>query len=158
MRLTCWGAAGEVTGSMHLLQVGAKRILLDCGLFQGRREEARKKNETFPLAPGDIDAVVVSHAHIDHTGRLPLLIKKGYAGRIFGEMTPCRAEVATIGGYSGHADKNELRRWVQGLEQTPQRAFAVHGETEQLHAMAELLRGLGVTQVDIPALGQPLEI
>jgi metallo-beta-lactamase family protein len=459
MRLTCWGAAGEVTGSMHLLEIGPTRILLDCGLFQGRREEAQKKNENFPLAPADIDAVVVSHAHIDHTGRLPLLIRKGYTGpifctaatrdlasvmlpdsgfiqekdfeflkkrgqgpveplytahdatrvvdsmmslpyeralniapgirltytdaghmlgsasvvldidaagvqrrvvfsgdigrwglpiirdprppkgpadvlivestyankvhesvqeaqsllagyvnkvakrggkifipafaieraqeliyelhglardnaipkvpiyvdsplavnatdvfrlhpeafdvserlvretddlfrfplvkyvrsvdeskalnglrgpaiiiaasgmaesgrilhhlrngigdhrnlvlivgyqasytlghriqegakevRIFGEMTPCRAEVATIGGYSGHADRNELRQWVTGLGETPRRAFTVHGETEQLQAMAELLRGVGVRQVDIPTLGQPFEI
>ncbi len=460
MRLTCWGAAGEVTGSMHLLEVGPKRILLDCGLFQGRREEARKKNENFPLDVHDIDAVVLSHAHIDHTGRLPLLIKKGYAGpifctsatrdlcsvmlpdsgfiqekdfeflqkrghnhlaeplytaadatrvvdsmmslpydrpldiaqgirltytdaghmlgsasvvleldaagskrrivfsgdvgrwglpiirdpkppkgpadvlivestyankvhesvreaqellaqyvnkvakrggkifipafaieraqeliyelhglardkaipqipiyvdsplavnatdvfrlhpeafdlserlvretddlfrfpmvkyvrsvdqskglntlrgpliiiaasgmaesgrilhhlrngigdsrnlvlivgfqasytlghhlqagdkevRIYGEMVPCRAEVATIGGYSGHADRNELRQWVQGLEQTPKRAFTVHGETEQLQAMAGLLRDLRVPQVDVPALGQPFDL
>ncbi len=83
MRLTCWGAAGEVTGSMHLLEIGPKRILLDCGLFQGRREEARQKNENFPLDVGGIDIVVLSHAHIDHTGRVPLLIKKGYAGPIF---------------------------------------------------------------------------
>ncbi|HXY19536.1 MAG TPA: MBL fold metallo-hydrolase [Gemmatimonadales bacterium] len=83
MRLTCWGAAGEVTGSMHLLEIGPKRVLLDCGMFQGRREEARKKNETFPLAVGDIDLVVVSHAHIDHTGRLPLLVKLGYTGPIY---------------------------------------------------------------------------
>ena len=83
MRLTCWGAAGEVTGSMHLLEIGPKRILLDCGLFQGRREEARQKNENFPLDVGGIDLVVLSHAHIDHTGRVPLLIKKGYAGPIF---------------------------------------------------------------------------
>ncbi len=460
MRLTCWGAAGEVTGSMHLLEVGPKRILLDCGLFQGRREEARKKNESFPLDVGDIDAVVLSHAHIDHTGRLPLLIKKGYAGpifctsatrdlasvmlpdsgfiqekdfeflhkrghnhlseplytahdaslvpdhmvslpydrsldiapgirltytdaghmlgsasvvldieaagakrrlvfsgdvgrpglpiirdpkppkgpldvlivestyanrvhesvveaqellaryvnkvakrggkifipafaieraqeliyelhslardkaipqipiyvdsplvvnatdvfrlhpeafdhkerlvretddlfrfplvkyvrsvdqskglnslhgpliiiaasgmaesgrilhhlrngigdsrnlvlivgfqasytlghhlqegakevRIYGEMVPCRAEVATIGGYSGHADRNELRAWVQGLEAKPKRAFTVHGETEQLQAMAGLLRELGAAQVDVPSLGQPFDI
>jgi metallo-beta-lactamase family protein len=460
VRLTCWGAAGEVTGSMHLLEVAGKRILLDCGLFQGRREEARKKNEAFPLAAGDVDIVVLSHAHIDHTGRLPLLIKKGYAGpvfctsatrdlcsvmlpdsgfiqekdfeflkkrgrdhlaeplytaadatrvvdsmmslpyerpldiasgvrltytdaghmlgsasvvldidtggakrrivfsgdigrpglpiirdpkppkgpadvliiestyankvhesvmeaqgmltayvnkvakrggkifipsfaieraqeliyelhglvrdnaipklpiyddsplavnatdvfrlhpeafdvserlvretddlfrfplvkyvrsvdeskalnglrgpaiiiaasgmaesgrilhhlmngigdhrnlvlivgyqasytlghrlqegtkevRIYGEMVPCRAEVATIGGYSGHADRNELRQWVQGLEQTPKRAFTVHGETEQLQAMTGLLRDLGISQVDVPRLGEPFEI
>jgi len=460
VRLTCWGAAGEVTGSMHLLEIGPKRILLDCGLFQGRREEARKKNENFPLDVGAIDAVILSHAHIDHTGRLPLLIKKGYAGpifctsatrdlcsvmlpdsgfiqekdfeflrkrghdhlaeplytaadatrvvdsmmslpydrpldvapgvrltytdaghmlgsasvvldidaagakrrlvfsgdvgrwglpiirdpkppkgladvlivestyanrvhesvveaqgmlanyvnkvakrggkifipafaieraqeliyelhslardnaipkipiyvdsplavnatdvfrlhpeafdvserlvretddlfrfplvkyvrsvdqskglntlrgpliiiaasgmaesgrilhhlrngigdsrnlvlivgfqasytlghrlqegakevRIYGEMVPCRAEVATIGGYSGHADRNELRQWVQGLEQIPKRAFTVHGETEQLQAMAGLLRDLGVKQVDVPALGQTFDI
>ncbi len=460
MRLTCWGAAGEVTGSMHLLEIGPKRILLDCGLFQGRREEARRKNEQYPLDVHDIDVVVVSHAHIDHTGRLPLLLKLGYTGpiyctpatrdlasvmlpdsgfiqekdfeflkkrghdhlaeplytahdatlvpdhmvsvpyerpldivpgirltytdaghmlgsasvvldidaagakrrvvfsgdvgrwglpiirdpkppkgpadvlivestyankvhesvveaqemlanfvnkvakrggkifipafaieraqeliyelhglarddaipkvpiyvdsplavnatdvfrlhpeafdlserlvretddlfrfplvkyvrsveeskalnglrgpaiiiaasgmaesgrilhhlrngigdhrnlvlivgfqasytlghrlqegakevRIYGDLVPCRAEVATIGGYSGHADRNELRQWVAGLGETPQRAFTVHGETEQLQAMAELLRGLGVKQVDVPALGQPFEI
>jgi metallo-beta-lactamase family protein len=460
MKLTCWGAAGEVTGSMHLLEIGPKRILLDCGMFQGRREEARQKNESFPLVARDLDAVVVSHAHIDHTGRLPLLLKRGYAGpifctpatrdlasvmlpdsgniqekdfeflrkrghnhlaeplytahdaalvpdhmvslpydralditpgvrltytdaghmlgsasvvleldaagaqrrivfsgdigrwglpiirdpqppkgpadvlivestyankvhesvveaqtllvgyvnkvaqrggkifipafaieraqeliyelhemardgaipkipiyvdsplavnatdvfrlhpeafddserlvretddlfrfpmvkyvrsveeskalnglrgpaiiiaasgmaetgrilhhlrngigdhrnlvlivgfqasytlghrlqegakevRIYGDMVPCRAEVATIGGYSGHADRNELRQWVQGLEAIPARAFVVHGETEQLQAMAGLLRELGVKQVDVPSLGQPFEI
>jgi metallo-beta-lactamase family protein len=94
VRLTCWGAAGEVTGSMHLLDIGPKRILLDCGLFQGRREEARKKNENFPLAVGDLDAVVVSHAHIDHTGRLPLLLKLGYAGPIF--CTPATRDLASV--------------------------------------------------------------
>jgi metallo-beta-lactamase family protein len=78
--------------------------------------------------------------------------------RIYGEMVPCRAEVATIGGYSGHADRNELRQWVQGLEQIPKRAFTVHGETEQLQAMAGLLRDLGVKQVDVPALGQTFDI
>jgi metallo-beta-lactamase family protein len=94
MRLTCWGAAGEVTGSMHLLEVGPKRILLDSGLFQGRREEARKKNEHFPLDVHDIDLVVVSHAHIDHTGRLPLLVKLGYAGPIF--CTPATRDLASV--------------------------------------------------------------
>ena len=94
MRLTCWGAAGEVTGSMHLLEIGPKRILLDCGLFQGRREEARKKNENFPLDVHDIDVVVLSHAHIDHTGRLPLLIKLGYAGPIF--CTSATRDLASV--------------------------------------------------------------
>ena len=82
-RLTFHGAAGEVTGSMHLLELGAKRILLDCGLFQGRREEARAKNTEFPLEAREIDAVILSHAHIDHCGRLPLLVKNGYHGPIY---------------------------------------------------------------------------
>ena len=94
MKLTCWGAAGEVTGSMHLLEIGPKRILLDCGLFQGRREEARKKNENFPLDVHDLDAVIVSHAHIDHTGRLPLLTKRGYSGPIF--CTPATRDLASV--------------------------------------------------------------
>jgi metallo-beta-lactamase family protein len=94
MRLTFWGAAGEVTGSMHLLETDGKKILLDCGLFQGRREEARTKNETFPLAAHEIDVVVVSHAHIDHTGRLPLLVKLGYAGPIF--CTPATRDLSSV--------------------------------------------------------------
>lgn len=94
MRLTFWGAAGEVTGSMHLVEVGGKRILLDCGLFQGRREEARKKNQHFPLAASDIDVVVLSHAHIDHAGRLPILRKIGYTGPIF--CTPATRDLSSI--------------------------------------------------------------
>src|SRR5437899_1087196 len=83
MRLTFHGAAGEVTGSMHLLELKDKRILLDCGLFQGRREEARVKNQQFPIECAKVDAVILSHAHIDHCGRLPLLIKNGYRGPIY---------------------------------------------------------------------------
>ena len=83
MRLTFYGAAGEVTGSMYLLETAGKRILLDCGMFQGRREESRQKNENFPLAPADVDAIVLSHAHIDHAGRLPILRKRGYRGPIY---------------------------------------------------------------------------
>ncbi|MBI1722694.1 MAG: MBL fold metallo-hydrolase [Gemmatimonadetes bacterium] len=94
MRLTFHGAAGEVTGSMHLVEVGGKRILLDCGLFQGRREEARNKNQHFPLAASDIDVVVLSHAHIDHAGRLPILTKIGYTGPIF--CTPATRDLSAI--------------------------------------------------------------
>jgi metallo-beta-lactamase family protein len=83
MRLSFHGAAGEVTGSMHLLEVANKRILLDCGLFQGRREDARRKNVEWPPDCDALDSVVLSHAHIDHAGRLPLLVKKGYRGPIY---------------------------------------------------------------------------
>ena len=70
IRLTFWGAAGEVTGSMHLLEAAGARILLDAGLFQGRRTEAAKKNAELPFDPRRIDSVVLSHAHIDHAGRM----------------------------------------------------------------------------------------
>ena len=76
------GAAGEVTGSCHLLRAAGKKILLDCGMIQGGREEDARNRENFPFDPADIDAVVLSHAHIDHCGRLPLLVKRGYAGKI----------------------------------------------------------------------------
>ncbi len=83
MQLTFSGAAREVTGSCHILEVAGKTVLLDCGLFQGRREESRRKNEVLPIAVDRIDAVVLSHAHIDHAGRLPFLVRSGYEGPIF---------------------------------------------------------------------------
>jgi metallo-beta-lactamase family protein len=81
--LTFWGAAGGVSGSMHLLEVGNHKILLDCGLHQGRREVARERNAHFPFHPHQIDAVILSHAHIDHCGNLPTLVRHGFAGPIF---------------------------------------------------------------------------
>ena len=83
MKLTFWGAAGTVTGSMHLLESDGKRYLLDCGLYQGRRKDADLKNRTLPFPGASIDAVVLSHAHIDHSGNLPTLVKNGFAGPIF---------------------------------------------------------------------------
>ena len=77
-----FGAAGEVTGSMHLLDTGVDKILLDCGMFQGRRKESREKNENFPINRSQITNMVLSHAHIDHSGRIPLLTKDGFSGRI----------------------------------------------------------------------------
>jgi metallo-beta-lactamase family protein len=83
MKLTFWGAAGTVTGSMHLLESGGKRFLLDCGLYQGRRKDADRKNRNLPFPGSGIDAVVLSHAHIDHSGNLPTLVKNGFSGPIF---------------------------------------------------------------------------
>ena len=83
MEIEFAGAAREVTGSCHILRVASKTILLDCGMFQGRRSETREKNAALPLPVGEIDAIVLSHAHIDHAGRLPLLTAKGYRGPIY---------------------------------------------------------------------------
>ncbi|MEI7510863.1 MAG: MBL fold metallo-hydrolase [Candidatus Peregrinibacteria bacterium] len=83
MKIHFSGAAHEVTGSKHLLEINGKFILLDCGLFQGKRQEAYEKNKAFPFDPQIIDAMVLSHAHLDHCGNLPTLVKKGYHGRIF---------------------------------------------------------------------------
>ncbi len=82
MRIKFCGAARTVTGSQHLLAVDGKRILLDCGLFQGRREEARQKNKSFHYDPSGIDTLVLSHAHIDHCGNIPNLVKQGFAGNV----------------------------------------------------------------------------
>lgn len=94
MRLTFCGAAGEVTGSQHLIECGKLKILLDCGLFQGRRAESRKKNEQFLHKPERLDAVILSHAHIDHCGNLPSLYSFGYQGPVI--STAATADVASV--------------------------------------------------------------
>jgi metallo-beta-lactamase family protein len=83
MNLTFQGAAGGVTGSLHVLESDGKRYLLDCGMFQGRRKEAEQRNRDFPFPAASIEAVVLSHAHIDHSGRLPLLVRNGFHGPIY---------------------------------------------------------------------------
>jgi metallo-beta-lactamase family protein len=83
MKLTFWGAAGAVTGSMHLVEVGGQRLLLDCGLNQGRRKEADRKNRHLPFPGSTINTVILSHAHIDHSGNLPTLVRAGFSGPIY---------------------------------------------------------------------------
>ena len=83
MELTFAGAAREVTGSCHLLHVNGSTVALDCGMFQGKRQESADKNRRLPLAIKDLDAVVLSHAHIDHSGRLPFLVAEGYSKTIW---------------------------------------------------------------------------
>ncbi|MDC3237465.1 MBL fold metallo-hydrolase [bacterium] len=82
MEITFYGGVREVTGSLHLLKTGQDRILFDCGMFQGRRKESREKNLIMPVDPAVLTNVVLSHAHIDHSGRLPVLMKQGFTGRI----------------------------------------------------------------------------
>jgi metallo-beta-lactamase family protein len=83
VRLVFWGAAQTVTGSLHLLEYDGRRVLMDCGLYQGRRSEARRLNQEFPADPASIDCVLLSHAHIDHSGLLPKLYRDGFAGKVF---------------------------------------------------------------------------
>jgi metallo-beta-lactamase family protein len=83
VELTFVGAAREVTGSCHLLRVNGSTIALDCGMFQGRRHESAEKNRRLPVPIEELDAVVLSHAHIDHSGRLPFLVAQGYAKTIW---------------------------------------------------------------------------
>ncbi len=83
MKLTFWGAAQTVTGSSHLLEFEGGRVLMDCGLFQGRRSDAARMNSEFPVDPSTIDVVLLSHAHIDHSGLLPKLHREGFRGSVF---------------------------------------------------------------------------
>ena len=94
MTITFHGAAGTTTGSQHLIEINGQRILLDCGLYQGHREEAYDINKNFPFEPAKVDAVVLSHAHIDHSGNLPNLCKQGFRGNIY--ATPATRDLCQI--------------------------------------------------------------
>lgn len=83
MEIKFYGAASGVTGSCHILRVAGHQVLLDCGLIQGSREEEARNAEPFPFEPAAIDAVILSHAHLDHSGRLPLLVRQGFRGPIY---------------------------------------------------------------------------
>lgn len=104
------GAAREVTGSMHLLEVNGYTVALDCGLFQGRRKLADEKNRARPYDSREIDAVVLSHAHIDHCGKLPLLVRQGFSGKI--HCTPPTRALATIMlADSAHVQEEDALYW-----------------------------------------------
>jgi len=94
MRIQFCGADRTVTGSCHLLEVNGLRVLLDCGMYQGKREEARRINQYLPFDPHTVDALLLSHGHLDHCGKLPILPTGGYAGPIY--CTAATAEVARI--------------------------------------------------------------
>jgi metallo-beta-lactamase family protein len=92
--VTFWGAARTVTGSMHLVEYGKHKILLDCGLFRGARGEARQRNSRFPFHPTQVEAVILSHAHVDHCGNLPNLVRQGFGGPIF--CTPATRDLLEV--------------------------------------------------------------
>jgi len=107
MELQFIGAARTVTGSMHLVRANGKQILLDCGMFQGRRADTYERNKNFPFDASSIDAVVLSHAHIDHAGNLPNLVKNGFRGNIY--CTPATADLCRIMLMdSGHIQEKDV--------------------------------------------------
>jgi metallo-beta-lactamase family protein len=94
LRISFHGAAHTVTGSQHLLEINGSRLLLDCGLYQGRRSETYARNVNFPFDPAGIDAVILSHAHIDHSGNLPNLVKQGFSKKIY--ATPATGSLTDL--------------------------------------------------------------
>jgi metallo-beta-lactamase family protein len=107
MQISFHGAVQTVTGSQHLITIDGKRLLLDCGLYQGKREEARRRNRDFLFDAAGIEAVVLSHAHIDHSGNIPNLVKQGFRGRII-----CTTATADLCGAmlpdSGHIQEEDV--------------------------------------------------
>ena len=155
MHVTFWGAAREVTGSCHLLTVGDQTIALDCGLFQGRRAEAREKNIRFPVQPASLSAIVLSHAHIDHSGRLPYLTRNGFKGTVW--ATPATRDLCAAmlmdSAFIQEKDAEFLRRRgmtvVEPLYTTADvPPFMQHVRTQPYGQAFDVVPGIRVTYVD----------
>jgi metallo-beta-lactamase family protein len=149
------GAAREVTGSCHILRISGKTVLLDCGMFQGHRTESREKNLRLPCPVNEIDAVVLSHAHIDHAGRLPVLTRAGYRGTIY--CTPATRDLSAImladSAYIQEKDAEFLaRRKKEHVEPLYNLADATAAVEQMVsipyHHPVDVIPGLRATYVD----------
>ena len=138
MQVDFHGAAGEVTGSMHLVHAAGRQVLLDCGLLQGRRELEARNADPFPFEPASLDAVVLSHAHIDHIGRVPLLVARGFDGLIW--LHGATADLLPV----------MLEDAASLAESEAQRANR-HRDPEQPRICVHLFRGNAQTRSDFPA-------
>lgn len=116
-KLTFHGAAQRTTGSMHLLDIGGEAFALDAGLFQGRRHEARELNKDFPIRPRELDGVLLSHAHIDHSGNIPQLVSRGFDGRVHATAATCDLCRIMLAD-SGHIQEEDARFWNEKRAKT----------------------------------------
>lgn len=134
MKLTFLGAAGTVTGSRYLVESDDRRVLLDCGLFQGLKELRLRNREPFPVDPATLDAVVLTHAHLDHAGYLPLLVRNGFRGPIY--CTAATADLcAVLLPDSGRLQEEDAAHAAAG-------GYSRHARPEPLYTEADSLRAL----------------
>ncbi len=134
LTLTSLGGAGTVTGSKHLLTNGDKRILIDCGLFQGLKNLRELNWEPLPIDPSSIDAVILTHAHLDHSGYLPKLVRDGFKGKIY--ATAATREVAElILKDSGHLQEKDA-------EYADRKGFSKHKPALALYGIRDAERSL----------------
>ncbi|HEX5161180.1 MAG TPA: MBL fold metallo-hydrolase [Steroidobacteraceae bacterium] len=148
MQLEFFGAAGEVTGSCHILRAGGRQLLLDCGMIQGGADAPARNRRAFPFDASDIDAVVLSHAHIDHCGRLPLLVKRGYRGPIHTNRA-CADLLPILLRDSSHLLMREAERANRDLRRGEEPAQPLF-ELEDVEAV--------LRQVAVMAYDQPREV
>jgi metallo-beta-lactamase family protein len=144
MKLTFFGAAGTVTGSMHLLESGGKRLLLDCGLYQGRRKDADAKNRNLPFRASSVDATILSHAHIDHSGNLPTLVKNGFSGPIY--TTPATVDLCNwMLRDTAHIQEHDAE-FLNKRHEHRKAAGLSNGIVEPLYTMADAEQTLPLLQ------------
>ncbi len=152
MKIHFYGAARTVTGSMYLLEINQHKLLLECGLYQGRRKESYQRNRSFPFLPEEIDAVILSHAHIDHSGNLPNLVKQGYRGPIY--TTAATAHLDNImlldSGYIHEKDAEYLNK---RLEKQGKPLIEPLYTKEDAARVAPLFHGLGYKEIFEPVPG-----
>ena len=136
MEITFLGAAGTVTGSKYLLQTSGARVLVDCGLFQGHKELRLRNREPFPVDPASLDAVVLTHAHLDHTGYLPVLVREGFRGPVL--CTPATAALCEVLLMdSAHLQEEEARY-------ANKEGYSKHHPALPLYTVRDAERALGL--------------
>lgn len=132
-----YGAAAEVTGSRHLVSLGNSRVLLDCGMFQGHRQQSLDKNRSFPFPPESLQAVVLSHAHIDHSGALPLLYKKGVEAPLW--CTPATRELISFMLLDSARLQESDARFFNKIHAADHQTIApLYGEEDVRHCLGHL--------------------
>ena len=155
MEIEFVGAAREVTGSCHILRVAGKTVVLDCGLYQGKRNESHEKNLRLPVPIDEIDAVVLSHAHIDHAGRLPLLVRHGYSGTIW--CTPATRDLcAVMLADSAHIQEKDAEFLARRGKESVEPLYALRHATRTIELMTavpyrrpfDVVPGVRATYVD----------
>ena len=159
MDIHFYGATREVTGSCHLLRIGEHHILVDCGLIQGNPQHEEHNRDPFPFEPSEIDAVVLTHAHLDHSGRLPLLVKQGFKGPIHAHRATadlCRIMLEDA-GYLNEKDAawDNRKRERQGKEPvsplyTQEEARLAHTQFRALEygKTKKIVHGIKLTLLD----------
>lgn len=135
MKLTVFGAARTVTGSMHLIEHKGHKLLIDCGTFQGKRDEAYFVNLHFPFDPREIEAMILSHAHIDHSGNIPNLVKQGFSSKIY--ATDATEDLADIMlRDSGHIQENDIKYINKKRRKRGERALEpIYTQRDAIEAM-----------------------
>ena len=137
MRIFFAGAARGVTGSQHLVEFNGTRLLLDCGLHQGRRKEASDRNRRLPFDPRQVDAVILSHAHIDHSGNIPTLVKQGFRGSI--TCTPATRDLCGVmlrdAAHIQQADADFMNR--KHADQLEEPVVPLYDEADVLKALKQ---------------------
>ncbi|MGJ4803953.1 MBL fold metallo-hydrolase RNA specificity domain-containing protein [Luteimonas sp. SDU82] len=141
MRVHFHGAAGEVTGSMHLVEAAGQRILLDCGMIQGGRDAEARNFDPFPFDPSSIDALVLSHAHIDHIGRVPRLVWQGFRGPVYIQQAGAELLPVMLLDAASLAE-NDAERENRKRRQGEPEAMPLFTR-EDVHAVLERVRPLG---------------